>query len=307
MVFGRLKKKQENLPAEEAKPAASPVEEQVAPASAAATENTTTEDTTTADTIPEGATTPTDAPEPATAADGTAAPVAADDDAELTPAAPSTPAAPAPGVVVSRDNGPFDVSEHDSDAGYIDLGALRIGAAEGLQLRLEVEEKTKRVIAVTLDLNGSNLQLQAFAAPRTDGLWDEIRAQIGVSVGSQGGTVQDRVGTFGTELVAKLPAKTADGQPGFRVARFLGVDGPRWFLRGVIGGPAAINKEAAAPIEELFRKVVVVRGDHPLPPRELLQLRLPKESASARPTEPVPPAPDLTDPLKRGPEITHIG
>lgn len=292
MVFGRLKKKQENLPADEATPADSPVEEQVTPAPAAATENTTPADMTT------GATTPTDAPEPATASE---------DDVESTPAVPATPAAPAPGVVVSRDNGPFDVSEHDTEAGYIDLGALRIGAAEGLQLRLEVEEKTKRVIAVTLDLNGSNLQLQAFAAPRTDGLWDEIRSQIGVSVGSQGGTVQDRVGTFGTELVAKLPAKTADGQPGFRVARFLGVDGPRWFLRGVIGGPAAINKEAAAPIEELFRKVVVVRGDHPLPPRELLQLRLPKESASARPSEPVQPAPDLTDPLKRGPEITHIG
>lgn len=299
MVFGRLKKKQENLPAEEATPAASPVED-------ATTEDETTGDTTT------GATTPTETPEPATASDDDA-PAVADDGvgsapATLeTPSASATPAAPAPGVVVSRDNGPFDVSEQDTDAGYIDLGALRIGAAEGLQLRLEVEEKTKRVIAVTLDLNGSNLQLQAFAAPRTDGLWDEIRAQIGVSVGSQGGTVQDRVGTFGTELVAKLPAKTADGQPGFRVARFLGVDGPRWFLRGVIGGPAAINKEAAAPIEELFRKVVVVRGDHPLPPRELLQLRLPKESASARPTEPVQPAPDLTDPLKRGPEITHIG
>ncbi|MBG6190706.1 hypothetical protein IWX64_001657 [Arthrobacter sp. CAN_A212] len=296
MVFGRLKKKQANLPAEEAAPAGSPVEEQDASAAAAATDEATT-----------GASTPTDVPEPEMVSDDTAAPAAADDDVEPTPAAPATPVAPAPGVVVSRDNGPFDVSEHDNDAGYIDLGALRIGAAEGLQLRLEVEEKTKRVIAVTLDLNGSNLQLQVFAAPRTDGLWDEIRAQIGVSVGSQGGTVQDRVGTFGTELVAQLPAKTADGQPGFRVARFLGVDGPRWFLRGVIGGPAAINKEAAAPIEELFRKVVVVRGDHPLPPRELLQLRLPKESASARPTEPVQPAPDLTDPLKRGPEITHIG
>lgn len=307
MVFGRLKKKQENLPADDATPVAKPVEEQLTPA---ATEDAATGDTTTGDTTTEGTTTgaptPADAPEPATTSDD-AAPTTADDGVESIPASPATPAAPAPGVVVSRDNGPFDVSEHDTVAGYIDLGALRIGAAEGLQLRLEVEEKTKRVIAVTLDLNGSNLQLQAFAAPRTDGLWDEIRSQIGVSVGSQGGTVQDRVGTFGTELVAKLPAKTADGQPGFRVARFLGVDGPRWFLRGVIGGPAAINKEAAAPIEELFRKVVVVRGDHPLPPRELLQLRLPKETASARPTEPVQPAPDLTDPLKRGPEITHIG
>ncbi|MHA7276200.1 DUF3710 domain-containing protein [Arthrobacter sp. HLT1-21] len=297
MVFGRLKKKQPPLPAEDATAADAPVE---APAQGSPTDKGSPAD---ALTPPELAgsveSVEADVAESAVAADDARAPA--------DPGEPVDAAEPAAGVVVSRDNGPFDLSEKASEAGYIDLGALRIGAAEGLQLRLEVEEKTKRVIAVTLDLNGSNLQLQAFAAPRTDGLWDEIRSQIGDSVGSQGGTVQDRVGAFGTELVAHLPAQTPEGQPGFRVARFVGVDGPRWFLRGVIGGPAAINREAAAPIEELFRNVVVVRGDHPLPPRELLQLRLPKETATAPPAEPAQQTPDLTDPLKRGPEITHIG
>lgn len=202
--------------------------------------------------------------------------------------------------------GPFDVSEKDSLEGYIDLGALRIAAAENLQLRLEVEERTKRVIAVTLDIKGSNLQLQAFAAPRTEGLWDEIREQIAASVGSQGGTVEERTGEFGTELVAKLPAQTPDGRAGFRVARFVGVDGPRWFLRGVFGGPAAMDKAAAEPMERLFRNVVVVRGDHPLPPRELLQLRLPKDAGAPKQQAEQPKAtPD--DPIRRGPEITQIG
>jgi hypothetical protein len=200
-------------------------------------------------------------------------------------------------------HGPFDVSEQDTASGYIDLGALRINAADGLQLRLEVEERSKRVIAVTLDLAGSTLQLQAFAAPRTEGLWDEIRQQIGVSVGSQGGTVEERPGRLGTELIAKLPAQTPDGQPGLRVARFVGINGPRWFLRGVFGGAAAIEPEAAAPIERLFRGVVVVRGDHPLPPRELLQLKLPKDAAAGPPPI-MPTRPDL-DPLQRGPEITE--
>ncbi|GAB3540135.1 DUF3710 domain-containing protein [Arthrobacter tecti] len=202
--------------------------------------------------------------------------------------------------------GPFDVSEKDTDTGYIDLGALRIGAAENLQLRLEVEERTKRVIAVTLDMNGSNLQLQAFAAPRSVGLWEEIRGQIGGSVGSQGGTIEERDGEFGTELVAKLPAQTPDGRSGFRVARFVGVDGPRWFLRGVFGGAAAVDKAAAEPMEQLFRSVVVVRGDHPLPPRELLPLRLPKD-AGAQPKQPQDAKDSLDNPLRRGPEITHIG
>lgn len=204
--------------------------------------------------------------------------------------------------------GPFDASEKDTAEGYIDLGALRIAAAENLQLRLEVEERTKRVIAVTLDMNGSNLQLQAFAAPRSEGLWDEIRGQIGGSVGSQGGTVEEREGGFGTELVAKLPAQAPDGRTGFRVARFVGVDGPRWFLRGVFGGAAAADPAAAEAMEKLFRSVVVVRGDHPLPPRELLPLRLPKDAAG--PAAQPPQAGELKapdDPLRRGPEITHIG
>ena len=200
--------------------------------------------------------------------------------------------------------GPWDAADKPSEEGYVDLGALRIAAAEGLQLRLEVEEKTQRVVAVTLDLNGSSLQLQAFAAPRSETLWDDIRDQIGKSVGSQGGTVDELEGVFGTELLAKVPAQAQDGSKGFRVARFVGVDGPRWFLRGVFGGPAAMDPAAAGPLEEVFRNVVVVRGEQPLPPRALLQLRLPRDASplarpAANPARPTPP--------ERGPEITTIG
>ncbi|TDT78270.1 uncharacterized protein DUF3710 [Arthrobacter sp. AG258] len=199
-------------------------------------------------------------------------------------------------------DGPFDESEVGSRDGFVDLGALLITPSEGLQLRLEVEEATQRVVAVTLDLNGSSLQLQAFAAPKTETLWDEIREQIGQSVGAQGGQIEEVEGAFGTELVAKLPAGLPDGSQGYRVARFIGVDGPRWFLRGVLGGPAALERPAAEPLETLFRKVVVVRGDSPMPPRDLLQLRLPKD-ASATP----PPAGPILEEPERGPEITQIG
>lgn len=198
--------------------------------------------------------------------------------------------------------GPFDASEISSRDGYVDLGALLIAPREGLQLRLEVEEATQRVVAVTMDLDGSSLQLQAFAAPRSEGLWEEIREQIGQSVGSQGGQVEEVTGDFGAELVAKLPAGSADGSQGYRVARFIGVDGPRWFLRGVFGGEAALDRGAAAGLEELFRKIVVIRGDNPMPPRDLLQLRLPKDATGSVP----PGAPEFQQP-ERGPEITQIG
>src|SRR6478672_7099410 len=199
-----------------------------------------------------------------------------------------------------RSSGPYDVAEIENQDGYVDLGALLISPREGLQLRLEVEEATQRVVAVTMDLEGSSLQLQAFAAPRSEGLWDEIREQIGQSVGSQGGQVDEIEGHFGIELVAKLPA--GDGSEGYRVARFIGVDGPRWFLRGVLGGEAAVDRNAAADLEGLFRQIVVVRGDSPMPPRDLLQLRLPKDAS----TTPPPAATTLEEP-ERGPEITQIG
>ncbi|MEV8149131.1 DUF3710 domain-containing protein [Arthrobacter sp. NPDC080073] len=202
--------------------------------------------------------------------------------------------------------GPFDASEIDSQDGYVDLGALLIEPSEGLQLRLEVEEATQRVVAVTMDLDGSSLQLQAFAAPRSEGLWDEIREQIGQSVSSQGGEVEEIIGTFGTELIAKLPTESADGGRGFRAARFMGVDGPRWFLRGVIGGNAALDRKAAEGLENLFRKVVVVRGDNPMPPRELLQLKLPKDAVAPGQHGAPHEAPPLQQP-ERGPEITQIG
>ncbi|MDN3937084.1 MULTISPECIES: DUF3710 domain-containing protein [unclassified Arthrobacter] len=215
--------------------------------------------------------------------------------------APETGADAAADTAV-RGSGPYDVSEIENQDGYVDLGALLIAPRENLQLRLEVEEATQRVVAVTMDLEGSSLQLQAFAAPRSEGLWDEIREQIGQSVGSQGGQVEEIEGHFGIELVAKLPA--GDGSEGYRVARFIGVDGPRWFLRGVLGGEAALDREASRDLEDLFRRIVVVRGDNPMPPRDLLQLRLPKDTSATVPGTAGRPTLDQPE---RGPETTQIG
>ena len=69
--------------------------------------------------------------------------------------------------------------------------------------------------------------------------------------------------------------RVPDGAAGKRLARFVGVDGPRWFLRGVIGGAATADVDAAAQVEDLFRSIVVVRGGTPMPPRDLIPLRMP--------------------------------
>lgn len=172
--------------------------------------------------------------------------------------------------------GPFDESEANPVRPYIDLGGIKILPREGLNLRLEVEEQTKRIVALGLDYAESSLQLQAFAAPRTTGLWGDTRAQIRDQVRQQGGRVEEREGPFGPELLAEVPVIAgAEGDAGKRLARFIGVDGPRWFLRGVIGGAATGDIEAAAQVEDLFRSIVVVRGGSPMPPRDLIPLRMP--------------------------------
>ncbi|CAN5211128.1 DUF3710 domain-containing protein [soil metagenome] len=174
--------------------------------------------------------------------------------------------------------GPLDEAEANPVRPYVDLGGVKVLPREGLQLRLEVEEGSQRVVAVGLDYAGSTLQVQPFAAPRNSGLWHEIREQIADQIAKQGGTTRESDGPFGPELLAEIPA-SAPGQPNStRLARFVGVDGPRWFLRGVIAGDGAVDPAAAAQIEDLFRSVVVVRGKTPMPPRDLIPLHMPKTS-----------------------------
>ncbi len=172
--------------------------------------------------------------------------------------------------------GPLDESEANPVRPYVDLGGIKILPREGLHLRLEIEEGSKRVVAIGLDFAGSTLQVQPFAAPRSSGLWHEIRDQIADQIGKQGGTTTPREGPFGPELVAEIPVAAGQEAGGVtRLARFIGVDGPRWFLRGVIAGEGAIDPDAALQIEDLFRSIVVVRGSTPMPPRDLIPLRMP--------------------------------
>jgi hypothetical protein len=179
--------------------------------------------------------------------------------------------------------GPFDEAEANPVRPYVDLGGIKLVPRPDLAVRLEVEEGNKRVVAVALDYAGSTLQLQPFAAPRSSGLWSEIREQIVQQIEKQGGRTAASTGPLGPELRAEIPAP---GGQGARIARFVGVDGPRWFLRGVISGEAVVNPEAAAKVEELFRSVVVVRGTTPMPPRDLIPLHVPSSVAGATPTGP---------------------
>jgi hypothetical protein len=244
-------------------------------------------------------------------ADGDAAVFTPRDERAPEPGSPETGAADGRAVEepAGRDGGPWDVSEieHPEDlAGYVDLGGIRLPGRDGMELRLEVEEASGRVTAATVQLGRSAVQLQAFAAPRSEGIWPEIRGEIASSVTRQGGTADEVPGPFGTELLARIPSRTSDGRTSHQPARFAGIDGPRWFLRAVFHGEAAYEPQAAALLEGFVRQVVVVRGGDAMAPRELLALRLPDAAEAEAVEEEQGGGREPIAPFRRGPEITEV-
>jgi hypothetical protein len=182
---------------------------------------------------------------------------------------------------VTLTSGPRDITTIDAtDVNRVDLGGLLVPGLPDVELRIEVDSDAEAVVSATLVHGESSVQLQAFAAPRTAGIWPEVRAGIAAGITQQGGTVDDIAGPFGAELRAQVPSDVA-GAGRSAALRFVGWDGPRWFLRGVITGPAAAGGPVAERIESLFRDVVVVRGATAMAPREPIPLRLPDMDADA--------------------------
>jgi hypothetical protein len=175
----------------------------------------------------------------------------------------------------NRTRGPFDASEVDDDVERIDLGALKIAPVDGMQLRLELDQEQQSVVSAHALVGDSGVQLQVFAAPRTIGVWQDIRTEIADSITAQGGTAEVVSGPFGRELAATIPGPGPDGRTQMNVVRFMGVDGPRWFLRALLAGPVAADAAKAKPFEDALRGVIVVRGNEPLPVREPVPLKLP--------------------------------
>lgn len=202
-------------------------------------------------------------------------------------------------------SGPWDVTNAPADGlTRLDLGGLLIPVQPHAEVRVEVNE-AQQVVAATVTTGQSTLQLLAFAAPRTLGIWDDVRHEIAESIRADGGTVDEVEGTLGTELHTRAQVAGTNGSTSLQRLRFVGADGPRWFLRGVFAGPAATGAGQAAALENVFRNVVVVRGEDAMAPREALALRLPQAAAQAVSQAEETGEPSL-NPFERGPEITEI-
>lgn len=209
-----------------------------------------------------------------------------------------------------RPDGPWDDSEvREPGEGRVDLGGLFVPGVEGMELRVEVAGDA--IVAATVVLRDSAIQLQGFAAPKKEGIWGEVREEIGSGITQQGGIIEEVEGPLGWELRAQVPVQLPDGKSGYQVVRFVGVDGPRWFLRGVISGQGAVQPQAAGLLEQIFQDTVVVRGEGPMAPRDPIVLKLPDDAQMV--PEGVQQENQETSrfsggmgQLARGPEITEI-
>lgn len=212
---------------------------------------------------------------------------------------------------VDLSDGPYD-SASAPTRDEMDFGSLRLVPTEDIELRLDVDETSQTLTGMTAvfgEVGTSAVQLQVFAAPKTTGVWYGIRREIAEAIVAGGGAAEEVDGPLGTELHVRMPSQGPDGRTTFSPARFVGVDGPRWFLRAVLSGDAAIDDGAAARAMDFVRTVVVHRGSDPRAPRELLELTLPPElmaqaQASAQEHEQHTDAPTV-GPLERGPEIAE--
>lgn len=174
--------------------------------------------------------------------------------------------------------GPWDIADVQAPKDLVDFGSILFVPNPNVGVRADVEEGTQRVVAISFDYKESVLQVQAFASAKGESIWDEVVNDIVNSLSSQNIANQVTAGPYGPEIVAELPL--GDGRS--HQVRMFGFSGNRWLLRGTISGLAISDVEHRSELEDVFRGLVVNRGEVPLPPREILPLSLPTGSIVTR-------------------------
>ncbi|MDT7546308.1 MAG: hypothetical protein QOE99_2418 [Actinomycetota bacterium] len=209
-------------------------------------------------------------------------------------------------VAPGRPAGPWDSEDAPVDeVQRIDLGSLQIPVPEGTEVRVDVSPEGD-VVAATMVQGESAMQVNVFAAPKRSGIWNEVRTEIADAHLQGGGSTEQVDGPYGTELRAQVPTEVPGQGTMLAPARFLGVDGPRWFLRALLTGPAATDTAQAAGLERALRDVVVVRGNEAMAVRDPLPLHLPQEIAEQAAEQAAEQEERGGLPMpERGPEITE--
>lgn len=204
-----------------------------------------------------------------------------DSDTAAGPAAAEADAAPARSGE-DHSAGPYDIGDLDPDSarkGRVDLGGMLVPAVQGMKLQFRVDEKSGKSGRVTVVAGDSAVELIAIAAPRSAGMWEQTRTGIIEDAKRRGGKAEEADGPFGTELRVLLPVTNSEGKKGVRPSRVAGIDGPRWMLRATFVGGATTEATSFARLVEVVRGTVVVRGDRPMAPGDVIALNPPERPA----------------------------
>ena len=193
----------------------------------------------------------------------------------------------APEVEGVRHRGPWDSSERTpgDDETYIDLGPLKVRVRVGLDVQLPTDGDGGEIGSVVLVADDAALELRAFAATRSGGLWDEVRDDLIIEVERLGGECVQVDGLYGPELLVKVPVELPDDEKGFQPSRIVGIEGPRWLLRATFLGDAGLNPSDEGLLVDTLRDVIVDRGPEPRIPRESLLLTLPANAVAVESDE----------------------
>ena len=198
--------------------------------------------------------------------------------------APQAPALPTPedDDPLWEQPGPRNAGEVDTSDGYVDMGSILFPAVPGMQLRTQLADDGSTVLQILVVLGNSGVQMSVAAAPRSGGVWDEVREEIRSGFASQGASVTDVESRYGDELLVDMPMRMPDGRSGTSRMRIIGREGDRWFARIDVLGPAAASPEAGAHIEKVIDRIVVRRDKHPRTRLELLPLHVPGGAAGVK-------------------------
>ncbi|RBP98221.1 hypothetical protein CRD60_03550 [Bifidobacterium aemilianum] len=176
-----------------------------------------------------------------------------------------------------EDRGPWDIKDEDLPDydEYLDMGAFYLPFLKGIELRIGADKTRQEVRSCTISYGSSSLELEAFAAPKSMGLWDDVREELLHKDGAS-----EVEGVFGTEV--RMPVSVKGGKT--VVTRIVAVDGPRWMLRGIFTGKAATNPNSpeTEALNGYFADIVVDRGEEPLAPHDLIPMHPPVSPAERK-------------------------
>src|SRR4051812_2394081 len=92
--------------------------------------------------------------------------------------------------------GPWDAGQAPGDVQRLDLGSLLIPAIEGVEVRVQANPDGGVEQVVLVD-GESALQLGVFAAPKTEGIWAEVREEISSAMIADGVEAREVTGRYG--------------------------------------------------------------------------------------------------------------